>query len=38
MMHSTEGNKIKQVEINMISSSFGGLVETVSKYHRLLIN
>ena len=34
MLHSNEGNKIKQVEINMIASSFGGLAVITTEYQK----
>ncbi|KAJ8672684.1 hypothetical protein QAD02_003944 [Eretmocerus hayati] len=37
MLHSDEKNTVKQVEINMISTSFAGLAARISKYHRFIL-
>ncbi|XP_014220983.1 glutathione synthetase-like [Trichogramma pretiosum] len=37
MMHSTDGHKIKQVETNMISSSFAGLSVPITEYQRFAL-
>ncbi|OXU23570.1 hypothetical protein TSAR_006175 [Trichomalopsis sarcophagae] len=37
MLHSDEGNKVKQVEINMIASSFAALAVETTKYHKFVL-
>ncbi|XP_011501064.1 PREDICTED: glutathione synthetase-like [Ceratosolen solmsi marchali] len=37
LLHKDIGNKIKQVEVNMIASSFGGLAPIISEYHKFIL-
>lgn len=37
LLHNNSGEEIKQVELNTIASSFGGIATVVSKYHKYIL-
>lgn len=37
LLHNGKGEEIKQVELNTIASSFGGIATVVSNYHRYIL-